>query len=203
MDILYYSNYCKHSQNVLNTLVKSNLSDKISFICIDQRYTDPHTNEIKIKLEKGSEVLLPPNIKSVPTLLLVQQNFKTIKGSDIIQHFHSDIKQKMNNATQNNGEPISYSLNNHSTGCNIISEQYTNYNLTANELSAKGEGVNRNMHNYVSVNNDIQLIHTPEDNYKADKISSDLTIEELQQGRMNDLPSSLQNKPPPEINFNI
>ncbi len=203
MDILYYSNYCKHSQNVLNTLVKSNLTDKISFICIDKRYTDPHTNEIKIKLEKGSEVLLPPNIKSVPTLLLVQQHFQTIKGSDIIQYFHKDIKEKNNNATGNNGEPISYSLRSFSSGSNIVSEQYTDYSLTPNELSAKGESNKRNMHNYVSVNNDIQLINTPNDNYKADKISSDLTIEQLQQKRMNELPDSLQNKPPAEIKFNI
>lgn len=202
MDILYYSNYCKHSQNTLNTLVKSNLSDKISFICIDKRYSDPYTNEIKIKLEKGTEVLLPPNIKSVPTLLLVQQNFKTITGSEIITYFHKDIKQKMNSATNYNGEPVSYTLSN-SGGSNIVSEHYTDYNLSANELSAKGEGSNRDMHNYVSVNNDIQMINTPDDNYKADKVSSDLTIESLQQQRMNDLPDSLQNKQPAEINFNI
>jgi hypothetical protein len=202
MDILYYSNYCKHSQETLNTLVKSNLSDKISFICIDKRYTDPNTNEIKIKLEKGSEVLLPPNIKSVPTLLLVQKNFKTITGSEIIKYYHNDIKRKMETATNYNGEPVSYTLTN-SGGSNIVSEQYTNYNLTANELSAKGESNNRNMYNYVSVNNDIHLINTPDDNYKADKVSSDLTIESLQQQRMNDLPESLQNKPPAEINFNI
>lgn len=202
MDILYYSNYCKHSQETLNTLVKSNLSDKISFICIDKRYTDPNTNEIKIKLEKGSEVLLPPNIKSVPTLLLVQKNFKTITGSEIIKYYHNDIKRKMETATNYNGEPVSYTLTN-SGGSNIVSEQYTNYNLTANELSAKGESNNRNMYNYVSVTNDIHLINTPDDNYKADKVSSDLTIESLQQQRMNDLPESLQNKPPAEINFNI
>ena len=202
MDILYYSNYCKHSQETLNTLVKSNLSDKISFICIDKRYTDPNTNEIKIKLEKGSEVLLPPNIKSVPTLLLVQKNFKTITGSEIIKYYHNDIKRKMETATNYNGEPVSYTLTN-SGGSNIVSEQYTNYNLTANELSAKGESNNRNMYNYVSVTNDIHLINTPDDNYKADKVSSDLTIESLQQQRMNDLPDSLQNKQPAEINFNI
>lgn len=202
MDILYYSNYCKHSQETLSTLVKSNLSDKISFICIDKRYTDPNTNEIKIKLEKGSEVLLPPNIKSVPTLLLVQKNFKTITGSEIIKYYHNDIKRKMETATNYNGEPVSYTLTN-SGGSNIVSEQYTNYNLTANELSAKGESNNRNKYNYVSANNDIHLINTPDDNYKADKISSDLTIESLQQQRINDLPESLQNKPPAEINFNI
>ena len=37
MDILYYSNYCAHSQKVVDLLVKSNMQDKISFICIDKR----------------------------------------------------------------------------------------------------------------------------------------------------------------------
>ena len=34
MDILYYSNFCKHSQKVLQTLAKTSVVDKISFICI-------------------------------------------------------------------------------------------------------------------------------------------------------------------------
>ena len=42
MDILYYSNYCKHSQKLINILTKNNMSDKISFICIDKRKKD-HT----------------------------------------------------------------------------------------------------------------------------------------------------------------
>ena len=50
MDILYYSNYCKHSQRVVQTLVKGNLTDKISFICIDKRSRDPKTNQIFIHL---------------------------------------------------------------------------------------------------------------------------------------------------------
>ena len=45
MDILYYSNYCTHSQKVLQTLVKGNLSDKVSFICIDKRQIDKQTNQ--------------------------------------------------------------------------------------------------------------------------------------------------------------
>ena len=53
MDILYYSNYCKHSQNVIQTLVKSNLTDKISFICIDKRKRDENSGQMIIILENG------------------------------------------------------------------------------------------------------------------------------------------------------
>ena len=66
MDILYYSNYCKHSQKVVNTLVKNNLKDKMSFLCIDKRRRDAKDNQTYILLENGSRVIMPPHIHSVP-----------------------------------------------------------------------------------------------------------------------------------------
>ena len=102
MDILYYSNYCPHSQKVLQILVKGNLSDKLSFICIDKRTKDAKTNQTYIKLENGSSVILPPNVQSVPSLLLIKQNFKILQGDEIIQFFHSDIKERSNKATNYN-----------------------------------------------------------------------------------------------------
>jgi len=201
MDILYYSNYCKHSQSILQTLVKSNLSKKVSFICIDKRKLDPTTNQMKIILENGSQVILPPNIKSVPCLLLVNNNFQTILGSDIVQHFHKDIKAIHNKAQLGGGEPSGFHLGISSGGTNILSEQFTNYNLSPDELSAKGNSGNRDLHNYVSVDNDLQLIQTPPDDYKPDKISSDVTLDSLQQQRMNEV--SMQKSIPPEINFSM
>ena len=80
MDILYYSNYCPHSQKVLQTLVKGNLSDKISFICIDKRQTDNKNGQTYVHLENGVKVVLPPNVQSVPSLLLVKDNYRIICG---------------------------------------------------------------------------------------------------------------------------
>ena len=48
MDILYYSNYCKHSKNVINILTKHGMNEKISFICIDKIKKDPQTNQVFI-----------------------------------------------------------------------------------------------------------------------------------------------------------
>jgi hypothetical protein len=53
MDILYYSNYCKHSQKLIQTLTKGNLADKISCICIDKRSKDPKTNQLYIHFNSG------------------------------------------------------------------------------------------------------------------------------------------------------
>lgn len=196
MDILYYSNYCPHSQKVLQTLVKGNLSDKLSFICIDKRELDKKTNQTYILLENGGKVILPPNIHSVPSLLLIKDNFRIIQGSDIVKHFHKDIKNMANVATNFNGEPVSFQLTPSSGGSNIVSEQYTMYNMTPEELSAKGSGRNRQMYNYVSVENNLNLIQTPDDTYKPDKVSNSVTIDSLQQRRMDEISEIMPNKQP-------
>ena len=83
MDILYYSNYCKHSQKVVQTLVKGNLQDKLSFVCIDTRKRDPQSGQTYILMENGSKVVMPPNVHSVPALLLINQN--------LLRNIHNDI----------------------------------------------------------------------------------------------------------------
>ena len=196
MDILYYSNYCTHSQKVLQTLVKGNMSDKLSFICIDKRQLDKKTNQTYIILENGGKVVLPPNIHSVPSLLLIKDNYRIIQGDEIIKFFHKDIKQQTNIATNFNGEPVSFQLGGTSGGTNVMSEQYTLYNMTPDELSAKGTGGNRQMYNYVSASNNINLIPTPDDTYKPDKVSNGVTIDSLQQKRMDDINQIMPNKQP-------
>ena len=46
---------------------------------------------------------------------------------------------------------------NGSDGSNIVSEQFTYYNMTPEELSAKGKGGQRQMYNYVSASQDLIL----------------------------------------------
>jgi len=187
MDILYYSNFCKHSQKLVQTLVKANMSDKISFICIDKRTKDPKTNQIYLILENGSKVIMPPNIHSVPALLLVNQKYRVVLGDEIMQHYHPQLKSKNERATNYNGEPMGFFLGSSSGGSNIMSEQYTLYNMTPEELSAKGKGGNRQMYNYVSAGDDIQFINTPADTYRPDKVSNSITIDTLQQQRMDEI----------------
>jgi hypothetical protein len=43
------------------------------------------------------------------------------------------------------------------------------------------------MYNYVSVNDDLQFIPTPPDTYRPDKISTDVTLENLQQKRLDEI----------------
>uniref|UniRef100_A0A6C0JJT7 Uncharacterized protein n=1 Tax=viral metagenome TaxID=1070528 RepID=A0A6C0JJT7_9ZZZZ len=195
MDILYYSNYCKHCQKLLQTLVKANMSNKISFICIDKRIVDPNTNQTYIVLENSSRVIMPPNLNSVPALLLIKQNYKLLLGDDILKHYHPEMKALNQKATNNNGEPMAFPLIASNGGTNIVSEQYTMYNMTPDELSAKGRGGNRQMYNYVSAGDDIKFIETPADNYRPDKLSNSVTIDTLQQQRMDEVAKIVPKQP--------
>lgn len=189
MDILYYSNYCKHSQKIIQFLTKGDLIKDIHAFCIDKRFRDTKTNQLMIQLENGKAVLLPPNVQSVPALLCTEKNYQLILGDDIIKFFEPAMKKKLSSA--NFGEPMAYSLGqmSGSGGSNIISEQYTDFNMNAEELSAKGMGGRRQTYNYVLAGDDNSFIHTPPDDYKPDKIG-DVSMDKLQQQRNIDVPKN-------------
>jgi len=197
MDTLYYSNHCKHSQRVIQFLVKGNLAEKLNFICIDRRAVDPLNNQLHIILENGQKVPMPPNIQRVPALMLIRKNYQVIVGEDIIKHFHPMIEKQMNTVPDYQGEPLGVGdgLMNSNRGVNIVSEPYTFYSLTPDELSAKGTGGRRQMYNYVSANHEILTIHTPPDNYQPDKVSSNVTLDTLQQKRIDEVQPANQGYP--------
>ena len=160
MDILYYSNYCKHSQKLIQMLVKNNLTDKISCICIDKRIQDKQTGQTYICLENGSKIIFPPNIQSVPSLLLINNQYKIITGDEIIIYFHPQIKQQNNNATNYNGEPMGYYLEASTGGTNILSEKYTDYNMTHDDI-AKYTGKSRShITNILRLNDLVDYVKT-------------------------------------------
>lgn len=189
MDILYYSNYCKNSKKVLQSLAKTNLKEKTSFICIDNRKIDPKTNQTMIMLENGRMVIMPPNLVYVPSLLLVKDKYRILIGDQIIEHLRPAIIQS--GTVQTNGEPMCYDFNQTSSG--IMSESFTFYDMSPDELSAKGNSDRRSMHNYVSARTDKLTINTPPDTYSPNKIG-DVSIENLQQQRQSELGG--QNAPP-------
>jgi hypothetical protein len=187
MDTLYYSNYCKHSQKVLQYLVKGNFINQVNFLCVDKRTRDANNNQIYIILEDGKRVIMPPNIQSVPALFLVKQNYRVLLGEDIIHYFQPKTRENTRAAVYNE-EPTGVSISASNQGMNIMSEPYTMYNLTPEELSAKGSGGRRQMYNYVSASQNVFSIPTPEDTYKPDKISNELTVDRIQEKRNNDIP---------------
>ena len=87
MDIFYYSNYCQHSKTVIEYLAKNGIIKKLNCICIDKRFFNQKTNQTIIQLETGKQVILPPNIHSVPCLLLSSKKYEVIIGADPIMDY--------------------------------------------------------------------------------------------------------------------
>jgi len=186
MDILYYSNFCRHSQRIVQYLVKNNLKDKLNFICVDKRVKDPKTNQTHVVLENGNKVLLPPNVHAVPSLLLIKENYRVISGDDIVHFFQPRIEKQNEVVNKKTGEPVEFQLG--GGNFNILSEKFTAYNMSPEELSAKGKGGNRQMYNYINANHELSLINTPDDNYQPDKIEGSVTLDDLQQKRNAEIP---------------
>lgn len=197
MDILYYSNYCKHSQEVLQFFVKNNLAEKLNFINVDKRRIDKVTGQVYVQLENGKEIMLPPNVHSVPALLLPKENYRVLYGKEVTSRYKTFIEKNATLATRGNGEPIGYSLND-GMSC-ISSEKFTFFQASSDDLSAKGSGGLRPLYNYVSATDDSSqyTIHTPPDDYKPNKIAGDVTIDQIQNKRNMEVPVM---SPPPISN---
>lgn len=109
-NIFYYSNYCQHSQKTLQFLVRANISNEITSICVDKRGRDPRTNQLYIVLDNGNKVIMPPNVHSVPALLIMSDNYRVIYGDEIAKYYEPRVINNNMLATNFNGEPSGYSL---------------------------------------------------------------------------------------------
>jgi hypothetical protein len=187
--ILYYSNYCEPSKKLLQTITKSQNSKDIHFICIDKRTKDP-SGKTFIILENSQKIIMPENVTRVPALLLLNQNYKVIYGDEIYQHLKPQMQQEIKQATKNNMEPVNFQDGFSAFsgfGGGIVSDNYSFLDQSDTELSVKGNGGLRQMHNYVSLNDAMNLtMHLPQDDhdYKSDKLKEgEMSVESLQRKR--------------------
>lgn len=159
----------------------------MNFLCIDKRRKEGPA--MMIVLENGKTVPMPPHVHSVPALVL-GKGYTVIYGEDIVRHYQSlggegsSVQHIKTVAT----EPMGVSLA--TATSSFMSEPYTFYNLSADELSAKGTGGRRQMYNFVSASHTTtngSSIPTPAETYRPDKISKDVTIESLHNQRNSDV----------------
>jgi hypothetical protein len=186
--ILYYSNFCEHSKKLLQNISKANISNDIHFICIDKRTKDPN-GKMFIVLENGQKIIMPENVNRVPALLLLNQGYNVLYGEAIMQHLKPRQEIMVKQATRNNMEPTAFSLGGGGSFGSVVSDQYSFLDMDSDQMSAKGTGGVRQMHNYVDLNYSDQ-ISTPQDEteYKnSGRISEGVTVEQLQQQREQEL----------------
>ena len=175
-NILYYSNYCDPSKRLLQKLSKSKIREEIHFICIDRREKGQHGKTVII-LENGKTMLLPPTVTKVPALLLINRGYHVLFGNEIYRHLEPQEKVFLEKATNNNMEPLAFSL----TEMAGTSDAYSYLDMTPDDLSAKGEGGLRTMHSYVTLEHS-DTIETPPEDYTPDKVEEG-SIEKLQRER--------------------
>ena len=115
-----------------------------------------------------------------------------VSGDDIVKYYEPKIKEKLASANFGDGEPLGFAVQNMSGsgGSNIVSEQFTFFNATQEDLSAKGNGGNRQMFNYTSVNSGDNFIETPPDTYRPDKVSVNVNMDTIQKQRNVDIQQS-------------
>ena len=164
--ILYYSNYCEKSKNLLNYLSKSSVKNNLHYVCIDRRIQK--NNNIYIILENNQELLLPNTVNAVPALMLLNNEYKILFGDSILTYLKPVENIKLQEATNFNGEPLAFSLN--ETLNHIHSDNFSFLDQNNDELSTKGEGGMRQLYNYATINYQ-EKIETPEENYVPDKVN--------------------------------
>lgn len=104
--ILYYSKRDAFCTKMLEYLSKVSIDPLIQmhYVCIDKRTkSDDNTY---VELDNGEKLILPPTIKSVPSLMVLSENFKVVSGDNIytvIQSISSDASsQSQAQSRQNN-----------------------------------------------------------------------------------------------------
>ena len=109
---------------------------------------------------------MPNTLKKVPTLLLINRGNKIVEGNDIMVYLNEQIGEPV----RENNEPDCFSINSGSA-FGVQSDSYSFYDMNADDLSAKGGGGVRQMHNYCTPMTE-DNIETPPDNYVPDKIGT-------------------------------
>ena len=182
--ILYYSNYCENCKALIQNISKWNdAKNDMHFINIDKR-VKKNNGATYIILEIGQEILLPPTITKVPALLLLNKSHHVLFGNDINKHLEPKQQMQVATATNNNGEPLAYSMMGGSYG-GVASDNYSFLDQDAESLSAKGNGGMRQQHHYSGLDH-YSNIETPPDNYTPDKVGQ-VSMEQLQQQRNTDV----------------
>lgn len=182
MNILYYSNFCPHSQKIINKLSKSVIKDEFSYISIDNRIMREST--MYVKLRNGEEFEIQKDIDKVPALLLESYGSRILFGNEIFNFIEMKEKES-SNISELEPSPFSFYGGND----NIVSDMYSYLDTPSSEFSAAdGNAGMLQTYNYAAIDYNTYM-NTPPDTYTPDKISTDENLlEKLVESRNKDVP---------------
>lgn len=177
--ILYYSNNCNNSKNVLYSLARNYKNNDVCYICIDKRIINKDGTKSVI-LDNGQHVPLPPNITHVPSLILLNNGFNVIHGDvNILNELSPKSQQTVSSLSGFvNNEPIAFSM----SEMHGMSDNYSYFDLDPHEMSAQGNGGLTMMHGFARIDH-IDNIQTPPD----DEDNKTMDLEKVKRDRDNQI----------------
>ena len=182
---LFYSKYCKFSNELLSKIQKLGQENRFDFISIDNRFVKDNITYVRI-MNNQQAMPLPPMINRVPSLLLVP-NYEVLVGEQIMEYIKPtarNVKEERNNI---NMEPNPFSLNNESIGSfGVASDTYSFLDSSSEELGAAGNAGCRQMYNYAEASGiTTSNIKNPTKNDRENKMN--MSMEEIQSRRNTEL----------------
>ena len=168
MSILYYSKQCVFCNDLILLLSKSKQKNDIHFICIDKRIEK--NGSIYVVLENNQQIVLPNTITSVPSLLLINNNYRVLTGNEILEFLKPVEKVATQKATNFNGEPSAFAIDTGFSG--VVSDNFSFLDQNSDDLSAKGDGGMRQLYSYATINHN-DTIETPPDDFVPDKVNEE------------------------------
>ena len=122
--------------------------------------------------------------------IMVKNKWNTMNGiwvkvtiTDMLDEGKSKQEVVTKQVTQNNMEPMAFSLGGSGGFSGVTSDQYSFLDMEPESLTAKGDGGMRQMHNYVQLNHVDSFQPISKDEGKP---NDHMTIEQLQQQREKD-----------------
>ena len=89
--LFYYSTFCKHSEEILRYISHSTIKDSIHFMNVDNRYNIK--GDTYIRIQDKYDVMLPQQIKAVPSLVLPDKGNEVVFGNEIKEYIFNLCKQ--------------------------------------------------------------------------------------------------------------
>ena len=162
-DIIFYSNYCNFSKEVIGKLNNTSIRDSFLYICVDD-----------------TNINLPTFVKAVPTIYLAQQK-RILVDESIDMWLNSIGRQAVSQQSNNSGSgaiPASGDIGFYDGGNGSFSSCFSTLD---DKLDS---GMSFGFH---SLNTPLERINTPEE---GSKNSGKKSLDDLQKQRSLDVPVS-------------
>ena len=169
--VLFYSNRCNHCKNFITQLNKNNIKSEFDFFSIDNNYKS-----------------IPPQIKSVPTILFKGNN-NLMVGKNVFNWLSEQNKPKIQENTQQEG-PLAWH------GAEMGCSYSDNYSFLDSDTSAEGTGGASIAHNFSFLSDGTPQFNSPEmqQNNNESNVKDQLTqnMEIMMAQRDKEVPGAVQ-----------